>query len=104
MSEAMLVLPKETSKALAELTGEARSDVALTLVIRDYARHKLSDLETAMHRYEQKYQMPFQEYKKIWDSEDREEHYTYEAETDYLEWESLVTRYKKLSETFAWLP
>ena len=104
MPEVTVALPKETTRALMELTGEARTDVALILVIRDYARHKLAEVEVTMRRFEEKYKMPFEAYRQIWESEEREEHYTYEAESDYLEWESLVTRYKRLSESFAWLP
>ena len=104
MTEATVVLPKETTRALTELTGEARTDVALTLMMRDYARQKLAKIDAALHRYEEKYSMPFEAYKRIWETEDREEHYTHQAEWDYLEWESLVTRRKRLMESFAWLP
>ncbi len=104
MSEATVVLPKETMRALTELTGEARTDVALTLMMRDYARQKLAEIDAALRRYEGKYGMPFETYKQIWETEDREEHYAYQAEWDYLEWESLVTRRRRLMESFAWLP
>jgi len=104
MTEATVVLPKETMKVLTELTGEARTDVALTLMMRDYARQKLAEIDATIRRYEEKYGMPFEAYKQIWETEDREEHYTHQAEWDYLEWESLVTRRERLMESFAWLP
>lgn len=104
MAEPMLVLPKETMRILTALTGEARSDVALTLLIRDYARYKLDEIKDALRHFEEKYGMTFEEYKEIWETEDREEHYTHEAEQDYLEWEALVTRRKRLEESLAWLP
>jgi len=104
MTEATVVLPKETMRVLTELTGEARSDVALTLMMRDYARQKLAEINATLRRYEEKYGMPFEAYKQIWETEDREEHYAYQTEWDYLEWESLVTRRKRLMESFAWLP
>jgi hypothetical protein len=104
MTEATVVLPKETTRALIELTGEARTDVALTLMMRDYARQKLAEIDAALRRYEEKYGMPFEAYKRIWESEDQEEHYAYQPEWDYLEWESLVTRRRRLVESFAWLP
>ncbi len=104
MSEAAVVLPKETMRALTELTGEARTDVALTLMMRDYARQKLAEIDAILRRYEEKYGMPFEAYKQIWETEDREGHYAYQAEWDYLEWESLVTRRRRLMESFAWLP
>ena len=96
MTEATVVLPKETMRALTELTGEARTDVALTLVMRDYARQKLAEIDAAIRRHEEKYGMSFEAYKQVWETEDHEEHYTHQAEWDYLEWESLVTRRKRL--------
>jgi hypothetical protein len=104
MSEATVVLPKETTQALIELTGEARADLALTLLIRDYARHKLAEIEEVLLHYQEKYGMPFENYQRIWETEDREELYSYEAEQDYLEWEAQVMRRKRLVESFAWLP
>ena len=100
MAEAAIVLPKETTLVLTELTGEARTDVALTLMMRDYARQKLAEIDAALHRYEEKYRMSFEAYKRIWETEDREEHYAYQTEWDYLEWESLVTRRKQLIGSF----
>ena len=104
MSEAMVVLPKETAQMLVELTGEARSDAALMLILRDYTRHRLAEIEAELRQYEEKYGMPFEAYKRIWETEDREEHYAYEVEQDYLEWEALITRRKRLVGSFAWLP
>ena len=104
MTKATVILPKETMRVLTELTGEARTDVALTLMMRDYARQKLTEIDATLRRYEEKYGMPFEAYKQIWETEDREEHYAYQTEWDYLEWESLVTRRKRLMESFAWLP
>ncbi len=104
MSETTMILPKETAQALIELTGEVRVDAALTLIMRDYARQKLADLEAGLRQFERKYGMPFEAYRRIWESEDRPEQYSFEAEDDYLMWEGLVTRYQRLSESFAWLP
>ena len=50
MSTMALTLPKRTTQILMELTGEARSDTALMLVMRDYARHKLADIDAALNR------------------------------------------------------
>lgn len=104
MTEGTIVLPVATTRALTELTGETRSDVALTLMIRDYARHKLAEIDAGLRQYEEKYGTPFAAYRETWEAEEREDHYSYEAEQDYLEWEALVTRRKRLVEIFAWLP
>ncbi|MFH1907792.1 MAG: hypothetical protein ABIL11_10510 [Chloroflexota bacterium] len=100
----VFMLPREIGQALTDLTGEPRNDVALVLLIRDYARNKLVEINAAIKQYEQKYGQSFEAYKQIWDSEDRQEHYTFEAEQDYLDWEALVTRFRRLEANFAWLP
>ena len=104
MFDTTVMLPKETAQALVELTGEARVDNALTRVIRDFARQKLMELETGLRQFEAKYGMSFETYRRLWESEDRPEHYTFEAENDYLMWEGLVTRRNRLTGSFAWLP
>ena len=87
-----------------ELTGEARADTALVLVMRDYARHKLGEIAKELERFERKYEMAFSAYRQVWEKEEQEAHYTYEAEQDYLEWEALVTRHARLEKSLAWLP
>ncbi|MBI4771359.1 MAG: hypothetical protein HY784_13365 [Chloroflexi bacterium] len=104
MPETAVILPNETARALAELTGETRTDIALALVIRDYARHKLAEIEGALQKYEETYKVPFETYRRRWENDDIEELYSYEAEWDYLDWEGLVTQHRRLSENFAWLP
>ncbi len=104
MSTNTVVLPKETAQALVDLTGEARVDAALTMVIREYARQQLENLDSELQKFERKYGMSFEVYYQIWNTEEKEEHYTFEAEDDYLMWEGMVTRHKRLSESFAWLP
>lgn len=104
MSDSTMILPKETAQALVDLTGEVRVDAALTMIIRDYARQKLAELEAGLRQFEDKYGMSFEAYRHIWETEDRPEDYTFKAEDDYLMWEGLVTRYKRLRGSFAWLP
>ena len=99
-----MVLPKEISQALVELTGEPREGMALVLLMRDYARHKLEEIDVALKQYEQKYEMPFEAFRQQWESEEQEEHYAYANEWDYMEWEALITRRKRLESSFAWLP
>ena len=104
MSNSTVILPKETAQALVDLTGEMRLDVALTTIMREYARQQLAELGNEMKKYERKYGMSFEAYRRIWNTEEREDDYTFEAENDYLLWEGAVTRHKRLSESFAWLP
>jgi len=52
MSDSTMILPKETAQALVDLTGEVRVDAALTMIIRDYARQKLAELEAGLRQFE----------------------------------------------------
>jgi predicted transcriptional regulator len=91
-----MTLPKSTARILTELTGEPRVDVALLIVLKDNIRYKLERIETRVREYESKYGMPFDAYKRKWEVEDDPEHYSYEREMDYLEWEALVTRKERV--------
>jgi hypothetical protein len=95
--------PKSAARVLADLTGEPRPDVALLLVLRDAIAYRLERIEAGLRAYEEKYGLPFEAYKRRWETEDRPEDYTYEAEQDYLDWEALVTRKKRLEESYGWL-
>lgn len=98
-----LVLPKGTVQALRDLTGEPRPDVALLLVLRDAVTYRLEQIEAELDVFDAKYGMSFDEYRQRWESEDRDEDYRWEAEQDYLEWEALVTRKRRLEDVYGWL-
>jgi hypothetical protein len=104
MTTIAMTLPKKTSQLLTALTGAARADAALALIMRDYAHYKLAEIEAALQTYEKKYGMPFAAYRQRWETQETDEDYTYEAEQDYLEWEGLITRRARLEESLAWLP
>ncbi|MCB0112581.1 MAG: hypothetical protein R2873_21495 [Caldilineaceae bacterium] len=95
-----IVLPKETTQALRELTGEVQPDAALTLALRDAFAYRLEQIQEQLHAFEEKYGMPFADYKTRWESGDQEEDYSWEAERDYLEWEALITRKRRLENTY----
>jgi hypothetical protein len=104
MTTVALTLPKKTSQLLTTLTGAARVDAALALIMRDYAHYKLAEIEVALQAYEKKYGMSFTAYQQRWETQETDEDYTYEAEQDFLEWEGLITRRARLEESLAWLP
>jgi len=91
-----LALPKSMAQLLTELTGDPRPETALLIILRDAIAHRLERVEAGLRDYEAKYGMPFDGYKHLWETKDRPEHYSYEAETNYLEWEALVTRKKRI--------
>ena len=43
-----MILPRQISQALIELTGEPREDMALVLLVREHARHKLAEIDAAL--------------------------------------------------------
>jgi hypothetical protein len=47
--------------------------------------------------------MSFEEYRQRWESEDRDDDYRWETERDYLEWEALVTRKRRLEDVYNWM-
>ena len=98
-----LLLPKHTTQALRDLTGEVRPDAALVLALRDAFTYRLEQIQRQLHTFESKYGMSFAEYRLRWEAEDRPEDYTWAAERDYLEWEALITRQHRLENRYQWL-
>jgi len=98
-----LVLPIGTARALRDVTGEPRPDVALLLVLRDAVAYRLGQIEADLHAFEAKYGIIFDEYRQRWESEDRDEDYRWETERDYLAWEALVTQKNRLENVYSWL-
>jgi hypothetical protein len=98
-----LVLPKTTSQALRELTGESRPDVALLLALRDALAYRLARIEQGLRVFETRYEMTFEQYQRQWEREERDEDYTWERERDYLKWEALGTRQHRLEDLSGWI-
>ena len=98
-----LILPKTTTQALRELTGESRPDVALLLTLRDAIAYRLNQIETELRAFETRYGMSFEAYRQRWETEDKDEDYEWETERDYLEWEALFTRKRRLEDISNWL-
>ncbi len=95
--------PKETARMLTELTGESRPDVAMQIILKDVVEHRLERIASEQERFESKYGMTFESYKRRWDTEDKPEDYSLAAESDYLEWEALATRKARLENLHTWL-
>ncbi|MCE7938291.1 hypothetical protein DCC79_07210 [bacterium] len=98
-----ITLPKRTERALHELTGEARPEVALILVMRDAVAYRIQQLNEGLAAFEAKYGMSWDAYRERWQDETREQDYAWEAEHDYLEWEGMVTRKRRLEDAYGWL-
>ena len=96
-------IPKVALKALTELTGEPRFDVALRIALRDAVEHRLEKIHEAIRDYEQEYGMSFDEFEARGKKEEIPNQFSYEVESDYLEWDGLTSRREKLEEIHQWL-
>jgi hypothetical protein len=96
-------VPKVALKALTELTGEPRFDVALLITLRDAIEHRLEKINVAIQNYERKYDMSFEQFQARGEENNIPDQFSYEVEDDYLEWEGLVSRKEKLLKINQWL-
>jgi hypothetical protein len=97
------LIPKVALRALIELTGQPQIDVALLMTLRDAVEHRLERIESALRDYEQKHGMTFQQFEAQARTGEMSDRFSYEKEKDYFEWDSLVTRKRKLEEIQRWL-
>ena len=96
-------IPKVALRALTELTGEPRFDVALLIALRDTVEHRLEKIGEAIHEYERKYDMSFQQFQARGEDKGIPDQFSYEVESDYLEWDGLMSRKRKLERIRQWL-
>ena len=83
-------------KALVDFTGEPRADLAIRLALKDAVRFRLEEIERGLRRFEEKYGRNFAEFEKAFQNEEIPAAYSYEVEGDYLEWEGLLSRKKRM--------
>ena len=96
-------IPKVALRALTELTGEPRLDVALLITLRDAIEHRLEKIDAAIREYERKYGMSFEKFQDQGENKSIPNQFSYEVESDYLEWDGLMSRKKKLEKIGQWL-
>ena len=96
-------IPKVALRALTELTGEPQLDVALLITLRDAIEHRLEKIEAAIREYERKYGMSFEKFQAQGENKGIPDQFSYEVESDYLEWDGLTSRKKKLEKIGQWL-
>ena len=90
-------------QALTDITGEIHLDSALRIVTQDAIAHRLESIATQLHTLEQKYGMSFEQFDVRFQAEGLPNQYSYEVEQDYLEWEGLLCRQRRLQEVRACL-
>lgn len=83
-------------KVLSDVTGEPRVNLAIHDIIIDAVEHRLEKIQTEMKSFEEKYLMPFKEFDIKFQSELIPDQFSYKVEKDYLEWEGLMSRQRRL--------
>ena len=86
---AELVLPPHIAGLIYSISRNADLEGALLKILFDYIDLKLRDINEKIRRFEEKYGMNFEEFKKHVLSSDKS--YKYDVERDFWEWESLET-------------
>ena len=99
-------MPLETHliKTLMDVTGEPRVELAVLSLLKDAVEHRMEKIHKEIQRYEEKYGMNFHTFREKFQRGEMEDCYTYEVETDYLEWEGLITRLQKYEEVLRNIP
>jgi hypothetical protein len=85
-------------KILVDVTGEITLDGALRIVTQDAIAHRLERLTQHIRALEQKYGVPFEEFDQQFQAGVIPQQHRYAVEQDYLEWEGLICRQRKLKE------
>ena len=98
-----VVVSPQLLKVLTDLTGEIHLDSALRIITQDAIAHRLESLAKQLHILEQKYGMSFEQFDVRFQAEEFPNQYSYEVEQDYLEWEGLLCRQRRLQEVGDWL-
>lgn len=96
-------IPKIALRALTELTGEPRAEVALLVTLKDAIQYRLAIIEEDIQAFEQKYKLSFEEFRAQGEKVEIPNQFSYEIESDYLEWEGLISRKKNLENIEQWL-
>jgi len=90
-----MTLTTNISKTLLDITGEPRPEIAILELLKDAVEHRIEKLEAEIKKFEQKYQMRFPQFKEKFEKNKVSDSYGYAVETDYLEWEGLLSRLLK---------
>ena len=98
-----MALSPSVVKLLLEITGSSDLNVAVKEISKDAIEHRLEKIESEIRKFEEKYGMTFEEFKRAWEKGEIENKHSYEVEKDFWEWEGLMSRKKKLEEVLKWL-
>lgn len=97
-------IPKAALRALTEITGEPRFDVALLIALKDALDYRLEKIDESIYQLEQKYGMSFAQFQSLGEERKIPDQFSLAVESDYFEWDGLISRKKKLEQIGQWLP
>ncbi len=92
------VISPQLLKVLTNVTGELKLDSAVRVVTQEAIAHRLERLAEQIHALEQKYGMSFAEFDKRFQAGEIPDQHSYAVEQDYLEWEGLLRRQRRVKE------
>ncbi len=90
-----MTIATNITKALMDLTGEPRIELAIIDLLKDAIEHRIEKIEKEIKGYEKKYGMSFGQFKEKFVKGEISDSYSYDIEMDYLEWEGLISRLQK---------
>ena len=96
-------LHESTLRALTKLTGEPRFDIAVRVTLKDSVAYRLEKIDEEIDLFEQKYGMPFEQFSARGEDGEIPNQFSYEVESDYLEWDGLVSRKRTVEKIKQWL-
>lgn len=96
-------LHESTLRALTKLTGESRFDIAVRVTLKDSVAYRLEKIDKEIKLFEQKYGMPFDQFSAQGEDGLIPNQFSYEVESDYLEWDGLVSRKQTVEKIKKWL-
>lgn len=97
------VISPQLLKVLIDVTGEAKLDSAVRIVAQEAIAHRLEHLAAQIHALEQKYGVAFEQFHNRFQAGQIPNQHSYDVEQDYLEWEGLICRQRRLKEAEDWL-
>ena len=97
------VVSPQLLKVLTDVTGEVDLDSALRIVAQDAINYRLEHLARQIQVLEQKYGISFEQFDQRFQAGEIPSQHSYAVEEDYLEWEGLVCRQKRLQKVQVWL-
>src|SRR5262245_6061385 len=97
------VISPQLLKVLTDITGEIKLENAVRIVTQEAIDHRLEHFATQLQALEQKYGTTFAQFDARFQRGEIPCQHSYKVEQDYLEWEGLICRQRRLREVRAWL-